>query len=725
MDEASETTPQVLRDMAIRLTQLEQRLSGLDAQRSQLEGELEAATVANMGLSTRVQGLEHEVDELRATLALHSADTATRQTDAMRREGPPLDDSKLTFAGVEATSHPGDEVVIADESGFVQWRSGGLDRSAPGDTADRGGLISHHAGSDVLLADEHGFVQWRSGDPCGLGSEGVFAPKTIDLGGDILSSYDGPGLIVADPFGFIQWRSGSLSDTLLGETRLAGLELPGVSVGVHEGADLVLADEHGFIRWGSGFNATGDYALAEIVQDNLDALARSGSERDAVEAVVAAPVWNYNQVVVYGQSLGAGEEAWPVKTSTGRPDVLMVGRSTRPETTAGKNEWPASDGVFRPAVSTLQSVEGAMLDDEARLGLRPGDHALGEDPLVSGMIFARRLFLQRLGVKSADDRKFVITNLSLSGTTVEQLSRGAPGQAFERMASVTAAVKKAAEQKGGTHGIAALFWLQGEFNYAASPWGSLDKRLYKTRLTQLYRDFVADLAVGTAGQADPPAMITYQTGGSFTSDEADLSISMAQLELSEENAGWYLATPAYPVTDKGGHLDANGTRWLGLQLGKVFHTVVAARRKWRPLSPIQAMARGRTVLVSFYVPCPPLQFRPVYDSSQAVMYAHKGFTVIDERGEVPIEAAILAGPAVVQLNLLRGATGPVHVYYGRKAPYNGAGNLCDSDSTVPPFEYEFSEGSGDYPEADISDLVGRPYPLWNWCVQFKISATAN
>jgi hypothetical protein len=50
--------------------------------------------------------------------------------------------------------------------------------------------------------------------------------------------------------------------------------------------------------------------------------------------------------------------------------------------------------------------------------------------------------------------------------------------------------------------------------------------------------------------------------------------------------GWYLAAPAYPVTDKGGHFDPNGSRWLGLQMGKVFYETVVLRRRWKPLSPI-------------------------------------------------------------------------------------------------------------------------------------------
>ncbi len=49
---------------------------------------------------------------------------------------------------------------------------------------------------------------------------------------------------------------------------------------------------------------------------------------------------------------------------------------------------------------------------------------------------------------------------------------------------------------------------------------------------------------------------------------------MAQWEASVEIPGLFLAAPCYPVTDKGGHLDANGYRWLGAQFGKAMHAVL-------------------------------------------------------------------------------------------------------------------------------------------------------
>lgn len=68
------------------------------------------------------------------------------------------------------------------------------------------------------------------------------------------------------------------------------------------------------------------------------------------------------------------------------------------------------------------------------------------------------------------------------------------------------------------------------------------------------------------GQQEKPVFITYQTGAQYMRDT--LAISMAQLEASNEYADIICAGPIYPMTDRGGHLDANGYRWFGGNVGK-------------------------------------------------------------------------------------------------------------------------------------------------------------
>jgi hypothetical protein len=71
-------------------------------------------------------------------------------------------------------------------------------------------------------------------------------------------------------------------------------------------------------------------------------------------------------------------------------------------------------------------------------------------------------------------------------------------------------------------------------------------------------------------------MFMYQTGGAYASD--DQAIAQAQLDTALRMPGCYMVAPSYPVTAKGGHLDANGYRWLGAQFGKVMHHVLTQRK---------------------------------------------------------------------------------------------------------------------------------------------------
>ncbi|MDR3448148.1 MAG: hypothetical protein P4M15_00070 [Alphaproteobacteria bacterium] len=474
------------------------------------------------------------------------------------------------------------------------------------------------------------------------------------------------------------------------------------------------------------------YTASELAERNARALALASLVRNQIDDTSAAPIWTYNQVLVYGQSLGSGYESWPTKTNSGRSDVLMVGRSVRP---SGELEAPApiGDANLHVAVATAQDADtGVPLDAAGQATLAEGDNHLGEEVGVAAMIFARKLFLQKHGLAAAADRLFVVSNAAVAGTTIEKLSKGASPECFNRLRVMASACKAAAIAAGGSYGIPALFWLQGEYNYVTTDGGSTDKESYKRHLNQLYADFIADVCIGIAAQSDLPAMITYQTSGGFINDATDLSISMAQLELSRENNSWYLAAPAYPYPDKLGiHLTANGTRWMAMKFAQVFHEVCVLRRKWKPLSPIRATWRGSTVVVDFHVPSPPLQWQPSYYEDNGRTWLNNGFTVIDALGTLLVNSVAIAGDAVIEIDCARRLVAPVNVYYGRNGTpggpeaNGGGGNLCDSDPLSAPFTYDYAAGSGDYPSANIAELVGKPYPLWNWCVVFKQLAIAN
>lgn len=451
-----------------------------------------------------------------------------------------------------------------------------------------------------------------------------------------------------------------------------------------------------------------DYLQAELDEKAARALRESERIRAPHGEEIATPAWRYSHFLMYGQSLGQGAEAWPLKTREPIDGALMLGDSVRPSV-AGAEYRPLGSATLKPLVATTQGSQGGpVLGALEILSLKPGDAALGETPLEGAMKFALQ------GV-NADEQSFVASNASVGATTIEQLSKGT-----SLYSGLVDAVRKVKSVAGPSYGIAALFWLGGEYNYVGTYGGTTDKDEYKSKLKQLYIDFVEDAAFGIAGQSGPPPMITYQTGGSYARD--GVSIGQAQFELSKELTGWFLAAPSYPVTDKGAHLDANGSRWLGNQLGKVWTEVVRNGRGWRPTSPLRATWRNSTVLLEFHVPVAPLRIEPFYRRGSPEVLRSCGFSVIDAAGLVPIRRVAIERGVLVQIMCHRPLRGPVEVRYGEEQS-GGKGNLCDSDPTVATSNYEYREYSKDYSTARIPKLIGKPYPLWNWCIAFTMEAS--
>ena len=270
-----------------------------------------------------------------------------------------------------------------------------------------------------------------------------------------------------------------------------------------------------------------------------------------------------------------------------------------------------------------------------------------------------------------------------------------------------------------------IAWLQGEGN-DADHGGSWDKESYKQLLLTLVDDMIADCMTIT-GQALPPAFFTYQTGASYTRDvdssgTPGLHVGMAQLEVAIEKKHVYMVGPVYPMTDKGGHLDANGSRWFGCMIGKVWHKVVEQGQHWEPLRPICISRQGNEVYVEFHVPEPPLVFDRPYVLSTALDYKDRGFKVTDTSSNtLPIRMVDIVANTVVKITL---ASSPstaagLYVWYASQST-GGNGCLRDSDPMTSFDTYEFIPERGMYPEADVPALVGKRYPLHNWCVAFHL-----
>ncbi len=341
-------------------------------------------------------------------------------------------------------------------------------------------------------------------------------------------------------------------------------------------------------------------------------------------------------------------------------------------------------------------------------------------PVLEGAVNAYRG--AQLTERGAAAAPLLASACGVGGRTLEALSRGAQPELFNRLRDCVRLSRQAALSGGEPYQVLALLLLQGENNAWALNGGTADRAAYRTLLVRLYQDIVGELAHGIAEQENPPALFTYQTGGAYASDE--LGVAMAQLDLVLGLPGCFMAGPVYPVTDKGGHLDANGYRWLGAQFGKVMHRVLNLGEAWRPLHPLVAVLRGSQVLARFAVPVPPLSWGRPFAGHRPVEVADRGFTVTDAEGVVAVQEVALVGPDTVAVSLERPPRGPAGLRYADRR-HAGLGALHDSDATVAEDSYVFDPRTGHRASAEVTELVGRPYALANWCVAFNIPITTE
>lgn len=395
----------------------------------------------------------------------------------------------------------------------------------------------------------------------------------------------------------------------------------------------------------------------------------------------------------------------------------MLGDSVHPVDESAPHWRPIGDPVFNPLVATvIDPNDGFVLDEAAVAALAQGAIARGETILEAAINFWRGA-LDESDSDGTGQQIYLASSCGVGGQTLEELSRGADPELFNRLRECTKIARAVTEADGGSYGIAALLLLQGEHNSWGLHEGTTDRWRYGRLLREFYRDFVLDVAKVTAGQQSPPAMFLHQTGGAYASD--DLAIAQAQLDAALLLPGCYMAAPSYPVTAKGGHLDANGYRWLGAQFGKVMHRVLTLGEDWKPLHPREARAAGERVVIDFHVPVGPLRWGRPFTDLQKRDIPDRGFAVVDKTGTVPLRSIEIEGRSVA-LTLSRPLAGPAFARYACRHPHGGRGCLHDSDATLADDCYVFEPGKGHYPDADIPELVGQRYPLMNWCVAFSL-----
>lgn len=430
----------------------------------------------------------------------------------------------------------------------------------------------------------------------------------------------------------------------------------------------------------------------------------------------------YNHVITFGQSLASAAEGWPALSKQPGYDNLMLGEATRSATFSGDRFVPVGGPEFKPlrAVVQLKRDPKVLLDGEAVAQLETQAQEEGESVEVGALNMARRLYLANKDIETDPKHLLVASNAATSGRSIAQLAKVGGTNEYRRVVQAVDQAHQAARSENASYSLSALFWLQGEYDYAEVQGGINEKANYKKMLRQLRDDLYADTAKAI-GQKQMPAFISYQTDAKSSVINGSLDIGMAQWELAQEESNWYLAGPVYPYVDKGTHLSANGYRWFGQMLGKVYNQVVVEQRGWQPLSPRRATVEGREILMDFHVPHPPLAFSEPYIGHKTQMIENYGFVITDDQGKVPVESIKVVADTVLRLVVGQDLVGTPTIRYASHE-VGGAGELHDSDPTVADANYEYLPDEGMPEQANIEALVGKPYPLQNWSIAFEMQA---
>ncbi|NOO49913.1 MULTISPECIES: hypothetical protein [Klebsiella] len=548
---------------------------------------------------------------------------------------------------------------------------------------DNGIYIENILGQRVVLVDEYGNVAPRS---LRAARDGSFGTDAAMVSGNGLNFNSGGSRIDITGPEFLK-----VSD-FLGRSKTI-IDASGNLVGGGSGGGITLQDRINILN-----------------AENLNYYSKVRSRYNAdIERLVFA----LSMIIWYGQSLSSNQEGYPALSKTPYSNLgnLMLGNSPRPNTRTGAGFTPVGSAILNPLKAVVQSGDGSYVMSDAAVAALPAGSGNEGEGAVAAVNMLRTLFLRQAALLTDPSRLLVLASCGVNGRTVEALSRGAVPELYNRIREAVSKIKAIADGESKTFGIGAFCFLQGEWNYNPGYGGDYTREGYKAKVRQLYSDVIADFCSGQR----PPAMFTYQTGGTYTIDTYELAIGMAQLDMATEGGNIYGVCPSYPFPNKdSGHLTSNGYRWMDMFFGKVMFRTLVLGEGWEPLHCTGVEVQDDYALLNYAVPYPPLQWGTPYDGRTAKTYADKGYRATDANGALDVTAAEIVADTVVKLTFSRRVSGKIKIWYADKTSHNGNGCLKDSDPFLATENYVYTAGSGQYADENIPELVDKPYPLENW-----------
>jgi hypothetical protein len=252
--------------------------------------------------------------------------------------------------------------------------------------------------------------------------------------------------------------------------------------------------------------------------------------------------------------------------------------------------------------------------------------------------------------KAAGGNDFVTihTVVGESGQGLPIIEKGAKalpdrGHAYAASLFEVSAIARLAASGGKTYGVGAVILTHGETDAMVPD--------YQQGLARLFDDYNADVRAITHQEAPVRLLLTQQQS---TPGMAGRALSpIAQWKAQFDRPGGIVCVGPkyqYPYAADALHLTAEGYDRLGEKYAEVYRQDVVLGRPWRPLEPTAIERRGKTLVVTFHVPHPPLAWDEAMPAPHASVHAAwakgRGFEVEDEKGELAIASAAVDGAAV-------------------------------------------------------------------------------
>lgn len=408
--------------------------------------------------------------------------------------------------------------------------------------------------------------------------------------------------------------------------------------------------------------------------------------------------FDYAQIVVYGQSLAQGGAAQGAVSVNAIENNYMLSPRTG---TGYARDWSSS--VLVP--------------------LKYADNNDDEAPVV-GFVNAYSSLYRRYYNKN---QKFVATNGGYSGAQIELIGKGS--SYYSNFIAACSRLNEIAQGENKKAGCIAILFMQGESNYSPNS-GTADetKSGYKKLVLQLKEDLQNDLSA-IYGQDVKPVFLMYETGYQWIrNNHWDLTISQAQLELSQEVDDIILVNPTYQLTiNTSRHPNYNGYRWYGEQAAKALWQATKNGLRYETVRPISVkLVNSNTINVAVYAPVYPI----VIDTHTNNPITNYGFDVRLNGSTCTINSVTTDGTSINITTNEDLSSGIVEVTYAG-LNRQGQGNICDSDRWLSLTEYvddtdesPHNRRTYQYPvvkrplDKDGNLLFGKPYPMQNWLTNF-------